>query len=643
MATSQLSSKQLTVGAGLGSAAAAAYYLLAHTNAVRDVGLMKLFIGVQRSMNEIAKREEFSIMECLEERMRQHPDKEALVFLDDDGSSRSYTWRQVDAESNRVAQWALREGIRRGHVVSIMLDNRPEFVFTWMGLAKVGATIAMINTYLKGEPLAHCLSISKASHYIIGDEHLAACMAVKGNAKISPTIRWFSISVGLCDGDEVDGVIPMHSLLRASSTLAVPAEARAGVSPHDKLFYIYTSGTTGFPKASIISHVRAYAAAATFGKICVTENDRFYTPLPLYHSSGGIIGVGMTMVYGCTLVFRRKFSARRFWSDCKEHKCTVVQYIGELCRYLLNQPHHPDDNTHRVRLAVGNGLRPDVWKEFESRFNIKKVIEFYAATESNVAFINTTGQFGAVGIFPYLYRRSGVVAFVKFDVATEKPIRNRQGFCIECKPGEVGEVLGKIVPGDTSRQVLGYTDKKASDKKMMRDVFVKGDLYFRTGDLLKYDEDGYVFFVDRIGDTFRWKGENVATSEVANVISLYPGIDEVNVYGVNVPNQDGRAGMAAVVLKEGVPFDLNKFYTHVLAHLPKYAAPLFLRVQPQIQVTTTFKHQKVHLVKEGFNPTSIKDPLYHRNDKLGKFVPLDSALYNVIVGANKQQKIQSRL
>jgi fatty-acyl-CoA synthase len=309
----------------------------------------------------------------------------------------------------------------------------------------------------------------------------------------------------------------------------------------------------------------------------------------------------------------------------------VFQYIGELCRYLLNRPESPDDRAHRVRCGVGNGLRPDIWARFQERFGIRDIREFYGATEGNFALVNLDNRVGAVGRVPPLLKSKFPVELIRFDVETETHLRGGDGRCIVCAPGEPGEAIGRIStdPKQPLGQFEGYTDQSATDKKVLRDVFEKGDAWYRTGDLLSRDRDGYYYFVDRIGDTFRWKGENVATSEVAEVLSVCPGVLEANVYGVKLPGADGRAGMAALVAAPEL--SLEDLYAHLSRQLAAYARPLFLRVRGEIDITGTFKHRKVDLVKEGFDPKRIADPLYYRDDARGRFVPLDETLYEEIV------------
>ena len=403
---------------------------------------------------------------------------------------------------------------------------------------------------------------------------------------------------------------------------------RAGVTCKDRAFYIFTSGTTGLPKAANITHLRMLFMMYGFaGALDSGPRDRMYDVLPLYHSAGGICAVGVALTAGGSLVLRRKLSVHEFWNDCFRYKPTCFQYIGELCRYLLNAPPGAHERDHALRVITGNGLRPEIWSAFQQRFAIPKIIEFYGATEGNVSLLNYDGKVGAVGRVPSYMRRLVTTRIVRFDIEREMPIRGADGFCIECAPGEVGEAIGQITdePGKTFD---GYTQAADTQKKVLRDVFEKGDAWFRTGDLMRHDELGYFYFVDRIGDTFRWKGENVATSEVSEALGVVPGIQEANVYGVAVPGQDGRAGMAALVVGPG--FDVATLAQKLAGNLAPYARPVFLRLQPEMEITGTFKQRKVELVKEGFDPNTIRDPIYWLDPATERYEPLDAARYGEI-------------
>jgi fatty-acyl-CoA synthase len=364
-----------------------------------------------------------------------------------------------------------------------------------------------------------------------------------------------------------------------------------------------------------------------------TSRDRMYDCLPMYHTTGGVVATGALLVKGGSVFLREKFSVRDFWDDVVRHECTIFQYIGELCRYLVHAPVNPNETRHRLRLACGNGLRPELWEPFKRRFRIPQILEFYGATEGNVNIFNFEGKPGAVGRIPWFVAHRFPTAIVKFDVEREQPVRDSRGFCIRCAPNEVGEVIGKIInkPSKPASRFEGYASPDESEHKILRNVFRRGDAWFRTGDLMRQDERGYFYFVDRIGDTFRWKGENVSTSEVAAAITSFPGIKDANVYGVHVPGREGRAGMAAIVCEGGGKPDLAGLYAHLAAHLPEYARPLFLRIQSAIDVTSTFKQKKIDLVRQGFDPATCSEPVYVSDPQRRTFVPLDAMLYRQIV------------
>ncbi|MCP4905232.1 MAG: long-chain-acyl-CoA synthetase [bacterium] len=558
---------------------------------------------------------------------RAYADRPVLI-----GESGNMTWAEFDAFANQVAHWALGEGFRRGDVVSLLMENRPEYVAIWLGLSRIGVVTALLNTNLSGERLAHCMRAAGASHLLVGVELVEAAASALSELEAVPQI--FAVSGSAEQGVDLMAVqrtIPSAESLdielesQAASEIedSFRADRRAG----DGLFLIFTSGTTGLPKAARVSHSRAMTiGVAAFKLQRLTANDRVYSCLPLYHSAGGLMAVGAALFAGGSLVISRRFSAKRFWSDCAQHDVTAIQYIGELCRYLLNSPPHPDERQHKIRIALGNGLRPEVWTPFQQRFGIPRIIEFYGATEGNLALFNLEGRTGAVGYLPNFIRRLLGVEIARFDLETEEVERGEGGFCLPARADEPGELLIKI--SETVR-FEGYTDEGASAKKILRDVLEKGDAYFRSGDLLRLDDEGFFFFVDRIGDTFRWKGENVATSEVAEVISVVAGIEEANVYGVEIAGTDGRAGMAALVTNEG--FDLEQLGSVVEEGLAPYARPVFVRILSEMEITGTFKHRKVELVKEGFDPACLSDPIYYREPEKGTYVPLEAATFDRIV------------
>ncbi len=591
----------------------------------RDSELLGIGARVAWRMRKVRPVGTFTAANLIEQWAERTPDAIAIRF-----EGRSISYAELNADGNRYANWAHSCGIGRGDVVALLMENRPEYLACWLGLAKVGAIGALINTNLTGSSLAHCMRVSEARHLILGEELRESWAGARDELEKKPRVWLVRNGQEESAGIE-EGWSDLDAALAQVSSEADRA-LRDGLTARDKLFYIYTSGTTGNPKAANISHFRFLSVAAGFaGLTRATAADRMYVVLPLYHSAGGMCAVGLTFAAGATIVLRRKFSASHFWSDCRAERVTLFQYIGELCRYLHNTPEQAGENEHQLRLCLGNGLRPDIWEAFQERFAIPRILEFYGATEGNVALVNTDGKVGAVGRIPPLIRRVMNIRLVKFDHEREEPIRGADGFCVECAPGEPGEVIGLIPSGSGNAigHFEGYTDEKATAKKILRDVFAKGDTWFGTGDLMRCDEEGYFYFVDRTGDTFRWKGENVSTSEVSEVLGRTPGVREANVYGVEVADADGRAGMASLVVDSD--FDLRSLHATLERELASYARPLFIRLQREMQVTGTFKHRKIDLISDGFDPKRIPDLLYFDDPQQGAFVPLDGAVYEQII------------
>jgi fatty-acyl-CoA synthase len=579
-------------------------------------GMARLFWRIRA----IAPDSDTLICDDWEAACEKFADHTALLF-----EGERLTYRQLDALANRFAAWGLAAGVARGDSVALLLPNRAEYVAAWLGMAKIGAAAALINNNLTGAALAHCLSISGASHVITDTDSLAALGTIR--AGLARPLTYWVIDAA---GELGDAQRALDLKTPKLAPEAPPRSLRTGLKARDTALYIYTSGTTGMPKAAKIAHTRAQLYMRAFaGATGANAGDRIYCALPLYHSTGGLCGVGAALLNGATLVLRRKFSASHFWDDVAEHDCTLFVYIGELCRYLVNQPPHPKERAHLLRLGFGNGLRPEVWSELETRFGLTRMLEFYGSTEGNVSLFNFDGKVGAIGRVPPYLRSRFPMKLVQFDIEAEQPVRGPNGFCVPCAPGETGEAIGQI-KDDARGGYSGYADKAASEKKVLRDAFEKGDAWFRTGDLMREDKDGYFYFVDRIGDTFRWKGENVSTTEVAEAIARYPGIAEANVYGVQINRLDGRAGMAAITPGEG--FDLEGLRDHLVRELPGFARPLFMRIQPAIETTGTFKYRKVDLVTDGFDPAKTEHRLYFDHPLAHRYEAITGELYNEIQG-----------
>lgn len=554
----------------------------------------------------------------LEELAEQFRGKDALLT-----DRERLTYDQLGAQANRHARWALTQGIRKGDVVCLLMPNRPEYMAIWIGITSIGGVVALLNTALTGLALAHCINTAAPGHIIVAAELEESFIDAQPHLMGRPK-TWLD-GAGRSELPRTDREIAKLSGQRLN------IDERRPVTLEDCALYIYTSGTTGLPKAAKVSHYRIMQWSHWFaGMMGARPSDRMYDCLPMHHSVGGVVATGALLVSGGSVVLREKFSAHRFWDEILAWDCTLFQYIGELCRYLVRAPSHPRETDHHLRLCCGNGLRIDLWHEFKTRFRIPRILEFYAATESNVALYNVEGMPGSIGrIPPFLVHRLPL-ALVKFDVEAVRPTRDEQGFCMRCATNEVGEAIGFINddPGHLSSRFDGYTDKDESNKKILQGVFKPGDAWFRTGDLMRQDQNGYFYFVDRIGDTFRWKGENVSTTEVANAVMVFPGVVEAVVYGVQIPGTDGRAGMAALVIDEH--FDLTELPAFLQAQLPAYAHPVFLRICPEIALTQTFKQTKANLSREGYDPAATDDWLYVKDQSCGNFVHLDQPLYEAI-------------
>ena len=579
-----------------------------------ELAYLRGSLGALRRTKVIAANPTVTIRELAESLAQRFGPRTALI-----SEHESFTYAEWNGRANRYARWAARQGVKKGDVVALLMPNRAEYLCIWLGIAKAGGVTALINTNLAGASLAHCINVVAAKTIIV-DASLASLLET-ARAHLSADLRVFAHGEGSAH-PRVDAA------LGEFSDTDLPASERVPLTVNDKCLYIYTSGTTGLPKAANINHYRVQLAMHGFsGATGATQEDRIYDTLPMYHTVGGVVAPGVVLTVGGTCIIREKFSAREFWGDVVRHDCTMFAYVGELCRYLVNAPPGPDDRRHRIRLCLGNGLRPDVFVAFRDRFALPRILEFYAATEGNCSLFNFDSKPGAVGRIPKWLERRFIIRIVKFDVESGQPIRDANGFCIECATDEVGEMVGEILddPSRPSARFEGYADQAATEKKILRDVFRDGDAWFRTGDLMRKDAGRYFYFVDRIGDTFRWKGENVSTTEVSEAITGFPGVVEATVYGVTVPGAEGRAGMAAIVRDPAAPFDLAALPAYLSGHLPDYARPLFLRFRAALEITGTFKQRKVELVKEGFDPSRTSDTLYIYDARARAFSPLDAS------------------
>ena len=531
-----------------------------------------------------------SIGKVFQERAARYGDKVFVAFED-----QRLTYREANETVNRYAAVLAARGVGHGDVVGVMLRNSPHSVLLMLAVVKCGAVAGMLNYHQRGKVLAHSLGL------------LGAKAVIAETDFIEPIGE---------SGADTAGLMTLDELLQQAATAPSTNPAiTSAVLAKDKAFYIFTSGTTGMPKASVMTHYRWLRALAGFGGLGMrlTSDDTLYCCLPLYHNNALTVALLSVLNSGSTLALGKSFSASKFWDEVIRHDATAFVYIGEVCAYLLNQDPKPTDRKHRVRVIAGNGLRPAIWDEFTKRFGIARVCEFYAASEGNTAFVNVLNVDKTTGICP------SPIAFVEYDDETGEPARGDDGRVHKVKTGEPGLLLSKV---SNFQPFDGYTDKEATEKKLVRDAFKDGDVWFNTGDLMRSQGFGHAAFTDRLGDTFRWKGENVATTEVEAAVSTDPQVEEATVFGVEVEGAGGKAGMVAIQLKDGKEFDGKALAKAAYEHLPGYAVPLFVRITGELAHTSTFKSQKGDLRKQGYGGNSgegdedagdtddLDDPIY---------------------------------
>ncbi|XP_020286096.1 long-chain fatty acid transport protein 4-like [Pseudomyrmex gracilis] len=566
------------------------------------------------------EKKEYTVAKVFSKYAMAHPQKIAYIFED-----KEWTYEQLEHFSNRIGRYLRTRPYSHFDSMAVLMENCPEYVGIWLGLSKAGFVGALVNTNLRHDVLLHSITSAGCKAIIFGSELKDAIRDIKSKIPNIELYQWSESA----DTSILDGAIDLNTEISSikPDPLIVQLEHS---SPRDKLIYIYTSGTTGMPKAAVINNLRyMFMACGTKSMLNLRSDDRIYDPLPLYHTAGGILGAGQALLRGITVVIRRKFSASKYWSDCIHYKCTAAQYIGEICRFLLTVPPSQNDRSHKVRLMFGNGMRPQIWESFVKRFGVKQIGEFYGATEGNSNLVNIDNKVGAVGFLPrFASSRLYPVALLKVDEDTGEPLRGPDGLCIQCKPNEAGIFVGKINPKKAINDFSGYADKKATQKKIICDVFVKGDSVFNSGDILIMDELGYFYFKDRIGDTFRWRGENVSTTEVEAVVSNVTGLRDATVYGVEVPENEGKAGMAAIYDPEN-SLDLKHLQEKLKQTLPTYARPRFLRILSDLPMTGTFKLKKKDLQQSGFDITKVKDPIYFL--KKDAYVKLTDEYYKDII------------
>lgn len=561
-----------------------------------------------------------SLAWALQRAADKYPQRPALV---DEQRSVSYT--ALNRWANRIAAALKADGVHAGTVVAVMLENRIELLAILAAVSKLGAISALINTTQRGKVLAHSINLVKPGYMVIGEELVSSITDAEPLLEKSSLIRyWIADQDCLQDtGIEPNG---WTNLLQQAQGQPEhnPLESY-DVKMKDPCFFIYTSGTTGMPKASILSHGKWIKAYGGFGHsgLALNSNDVLYLTLPCYHNNAVTVCWSAAIAGGAAIALRRGFSASAFWSDVQRYQATCFGYIGELCRYLLNQPECPEEKNNSLRCMIGNGLRPAIWQAFKDRFAIEQITEFYASSEGNIGFTNVFNFDNTVGFSPATF------AIVKYDLENDRVVRNAKGFLQKAKKDVPGLLISEISdkwPFD------GYTDTQKSEAAILRNVFKKGDAWYNSGDLMRDIGCKHAQFVDRLGDTFRWKGENVSTTEVESTLSTYPGIEDAVVYGVEINGTNGRCGMAALRLSPGLSFDGEALARYLDAELPSYAAPLFIRLLDQVETTGTFKYKKTDLKNAGYDPDRVQDPLFARLPGSNSFTPVTQALYQAITG-----------
>ena len=585
-----------------------------------------VFFGIVRVLLVLAVKppkvtDRKSVGTMFEETVAKYSNRKMITFED-----RELTWGQFNELANRMARALSNRGVKRGDSVALILENRIEFLALAIAAQKIGATAALVNPSLRGLQLAHCVKISGAVKCLVGEENYKEFISARDEIALADEhILWVADTRS---EDAPEGAEDFMNHLEEFSS--VNLEDVNNIVAGDIAFYIYTSGTTGLPKAAKITHRRWFTATHGFSKMgsMAKVTDCFYLCLPLYHGTGLICGFGVCMYSGASFVLRRKFSATRFWSDVQQHQVTNFIYVGELCRYLVAQPPCPEEENNSLTRVFGNGLRPDIWLEFKNRFGIERVAEFYGASEANIAFVNALNKDNTIGMC------GANIVLVKYNVDKDEMILDDSGKLMIAEVGEPGLLLAEI---DEQYVYDGYTDCDATQSKVLRDVVTTGDAWFNTGDLIKQVDVGFVFgqahyqFVDRVGDTFRWRSENVSTNEVEEILNANQQVEYSNVYGVDVPGADGKAGMVALVLKDRMDLDIIEFSSYVKDNLPIYAQPVFLRIQQELTTTGTFKLVKGNLKKQGYNIDEVNDLLYFLPPHQGQYQKLDKEAYQSLL------------
>ncbi|GAA6064281.1 hypothetical protein JCM10212_000947 [Sporobolomyces blumeae] len=619
-----------------GGLAAAAYVNARLGNDLRMAsGLVNARIGLAREN----RRDENSLYYYFDRAVQARGDADCYVC---DGHTLSFN--QVNLEVNRLAHWLLSQGLERGDSLAVYLPNKPAYPILWLACLAIDVIPAFINYNLVGDGLVHCVNVATPK-IIIYDSDLAASISDVAStlASKNPSIkfvRWIDVYTKSFSGgsDEKPAIANEIRLdpdvLGRMSGKRIPNDRRNGITWQSPCVYIYTSGTTGLPKAATVTHGRTATGMRVWTKHNgFNRKSRIYTPMPLYHSTASILAIAVSWNAQSCVVIGRKFSASSFWNEVRASNANVIQYVGEVLRFLLAVPPSPRDKDHQVEMAYGNGCRPDVWTAFRNRFGVRVISEFFASSEGNGSLLNYNandfgaGAVGREGILVSAAQRNKQV-IVRVDPLTEEPFRDDHGHCVRADANEPGELILFIDMTSPHLAFAGYHGNEAgTNKKILMDVFKKGDAWFRTGDLLRRDPDGLYYFCDRLGDTFRWKSENVATTTVAEALGAV--VEHPNVYGVLVPSHEGRAGCAAVPRQQAA-IDWDKVSQHVTKTLPKYAQPLFIRLVDKTETNGTEKQLKVALRNQGVDPDLVRDEVWWMHPTEKKYVPFTRADWDAL-------------
>lgn len=585
-------------------------------------GVLGLIPGLVRSSKAIPllnQKNEFLSLGSLIEQAANDTPKQTFIKFED----QQISYKEFNHTANKVAHFLNHSGLKKGDVIVLLMENRPEYLIYACAIVKLGAIASLVNPSQSGQGLTHSVNLVKPKAIIVGEENLAAFDPIKPEIMIESDAFYFAADQDLKKGfgETPEGY---KNLPELAETYPIGNLSQTKlVHRKDSCFYIYTSGTTGMPKASITNHDRWITAHAGFGHVFaqLTTKDVFYCTLPFYHATAMLICWGTIIAGRSTLLLRRNFSASEFWQDVEKHEVTAFGYVGELCRYLLNQERHTHDKNNNIRLVVGNGLRPSAWVPFKKRFGINKVVEFYGASEGNVFFVNFLNLNNTIGM------AGPNTALIEYDKTTEKPMRNDKGFLIRAKKGKPGLLLGKI---NNISPFPGYTDKNQTKKAIVENAFSENDKWFNTGDLVREIGFRHYQFVDRLGDTYRWKGENVSTTEVENIIMQNDAVADCTVYGVEIPATNGRAGMIVISPANETDLNLSDLYAYFTQHIPAYAIPRFVRLKSSIDTTGTFKHKKSDLKEQAYDPGKTDDDIYVWLPKTEHYQALDQTIYTNI-------------